>query len=110
MQDSLQDITLVSSPSRGTESIVSGVKVLFEVASEYLTDNARKRIFDWEVFERYMARMRRLTVSDQGKAEVFQQEIGYFFEELAFLEGVLDGYAGRREEAEAVVRRMLGFR
>lgn len=110
IQSSLSDISLTSSPSPGTLSIVNGVKVLFEITEEYLTVEARRQIFDWEIFEWYLARMTRLTVKDQSKAEIFQQEIGYFFEELKFLEGVVDGYRERRGSAEEVVNKVLGIK
>jgi uncharacterized Fe-S cluster-containing MiaB family protein len=58
-------------PSKGTTDIVNAVRTLLEIVDDYLSINSIKKTFDWEIYERYIARIRRFALGH--KTEVMKE-------------------------------------
>mgnify|MGYP006975238151 FL=1 len=56
----ISDVDMKTHPSKGTMDIVSSVRTLYDIADEYLSVSSLTKIFDWDIFGRYLVRIQKL--------------------------------------------------
>lgn len=103
IQSALEEIDLQQVPCKGTVGIVTSTRTLYEIAEDYLTDDNIRRIFDSDIFELYIEHMSKLQVKEIPKAEIFKEDINYYFNELKFLEKVVPEYWTTRQASDALI-------
>lgn len=94
IRDCTPAVDMKSQPSKGTLEIVSSVRTLFDIVDEYLSMDSLTRIFDWEIFVRYLARIRKL--NDHYGASLLRIEVVYYFSELEFLSRIIPDFFQRK--------------
>lgn len=94
IQNCIPNVDMKSQPTKGTQEIISSVRTLFDIVDEYLSAESIARIFDWEIFVRFLARIRKL--NDHYGASLLRLEVVYYFNELEFLSRVIPDFVERK--------------
>lgn len=104
IKQALPEIGLTSTPSKGTESIVNNTKNLHDILADYFQKDTLGRVFTSDQTKTYLDRLRTLTVATKPMAEALKDDLHFYFTELAFLEGVVEGFAALRVAGEELLR------
>ena len=76
----LPEVILGRVPSSGTLSIINSTKALFDILSEfYSSSDILRRIFDVDIFSKYLGQVSEVSVGTLERAEILKEELGFFF-------------------------------
>lgn len=103
----LPDINVTVTPSKGTEAILLNTRNLYDILLGFYERKVLSKIFKKEIIRLYLGKVKTIEVNNRLAAEALRDDISYYFGQLEFLDGVVEGFAGLRIEAEDIVR--LGF-
>ena len=100
----VNDVSLGSIPSKGTEAMVTDTKKLHDILTDFYQKDILSRIFVKSNVEIYLNKLSVLTVESRMQAESLKDDLNFFFTELKFLEGLIDDFRELRLRGEDLVR------